>query len=249
MRTGHWHTTGFMKTMGRTRPNTRSETVSTNRNTARDPLWSFIYQAGLEHLESFIKELAVAAPLPGSLVFLQASSSLDSSNGFSPGLLSAIDARTHLQVSRLYMAASSGAGLDFADYLLATLPFPVREIRTVVHPIFAHPSIHQGEHRFTAALKARGVLHAIIPSRGDPLLNHLRQYFFARPLPEALQEGSVNDYLRELRNYLYFHNNHRSFPLLNGRTPVQVLGTIDGFASPVAFDPFGKLPVLPAPSA
>jgi len=231
------------------RPDSNPETLSTMRNAARNPLWSFIYQAGLEHLESFMKELAAVAPLPGSLVFLQASSSGDSPYGRSPGLLSAIDARTHLQVSRLYMAASSGAVLDFAEYLLAALPFPVREIRTVVHPVFADSSVHREEHRITRALQDHGVLHTVIPNRGDPFLNHLRQYFFARPLPEGRNEDSVNDYIQELRNYLYFHNNHRSFPLLNGRTPVQVLGAIDGFASPVAFDPFGQLPVLPVPSA
>lgn len=201
-------------------------------------IWTWLQNAGLDRLQFLGEAMGRLAPRPGSLVVLQARS-VDATPGeFKPSLLSAIDARTHLQLGRLYYTLNAAATIDFVEFLVVAFPFRLTEIRTPFHPLFMDPSINQSDHRFTRALGIHGIRHTLSDSPDRSVIDYLSQYFFQGFLPDSLREHSVNHFLRELRNHLYFHNNHRSFPLLAGNTAVRTLAEIAGSSSLRVFDPF-----------
>jgi hypothetical protein len=202
-------------------------------------LWSELHKAGERHVNSLSKMMDSAAPEPGHLVFVDTKRLTFRLNEFEPVAFSAIDVSTHLQVARLYLTTTVGSSVDFLDFLSRKFPFPISEIRTSGHSPFSNSTKLQASHPFTSSAAARGILHSVIPDpREDVLLSILSKMTFGGFFEGSIDYSAEQRLMRELINFLFFHNNHRSLPSLGGISPIQKLKQFQGFGHLHVFDPY-----------
>jgi hypothetical protein len=89
----------------------------------------------------------------------------------------------------------------------------------------------------------RGIQHTIVSNPSHEVLYAvLSKLTFAGNLANPSNLQSERQLVRDLVNFLFFHNNHRSLPSLSGRTPLQKLRTFRGHNHLYSFDPFASIP-------
>lgn len=202
-------------------------------------LWDVLNQVGLNHMRRLSTSLNEIAPKPGYLVYLEAKKLSYRLNDMTPIIYSAIDVCTHLQVARLYLTMTIASSLDFLDFACQKFPFRIAEVETPLGLPFTNSSILQAHHRFTSAAAERGILHSITPNRSeDEVLSVISKLTFGGILEGSVEPASEQKLMRELINFLFFHNNHRSLPTLEGKTPLQKLKSFVGFERTHTFDPY-----------
>lgn len=187
----------------------------------------------LKHIQS---ELHRIAPSPGALVLVNTQTIPRPHSTFDSLILSAMDACTHLQLARFYFVSSLAATIDFLEFAVNTFPFPITELRTDHTRLFSSDTARQVEHRFTLAAHRIGIRHSIRDLQGDTVESNLRQYFFEAALNRGTQEDD-EAILADVQKYLFFHNNHRSLPTLEGKTPVDKLRSFGTHRRMKTFDP------------
>jgi hypothetical protein len=75
-------------------------------------------------------------------------------------------------------------------------------------------------------------MHSIIPGKSeDALFSITSRLAFGAMSEGSIVPGSAQELQRELGQFLFFHNNYRSIPWLDGNTPLQKLKTFEGFAA------------------
>lgn len=200
--------------------------------------WKVLQYAGAKHLKEIKQDILDRGPEPGKLVLVHALQISRPSSTFDSVILSAMDLHTHLQVGRMYFVSSLAATIDFLYYLAKAFPFPIKEIRTDDHHLFATGSVRKQEHRFTLAAHQVGIRHSIRDIHDTSVESLLRWYFFRDgqyEIPEtSINEESLPD---ELDTFLNFHNNHRSLPTIGGKTPVERLRSHKAFKEFETFNP------------
>jgi len=213
-------------------------------DTARD-LWSDLSQAGLKHMRRMALAIDEIAPLPGSLVYIVGRRLPSHQSQLTPVVFSALDVNTHLQIAQLYLTLTFASAVDFLDFVRDNFPFRVCHVRTLGEfPFFGLP-VGERRHEFTHMAEDRGIQHTIIsnPSR-EALYTVLSKLTFAGNLANPANLQSERQLVRDLVNFLFFHNNHRSLPSLAGRTPLQKLRTFRNYNHLYSFDPFASVPRL-----
>lgn len=204
-------------------------------------LWLELHKVGERYMNSLTMMIDRAAQKPGHLVFLDTKKLSFSLNEFEPVVFYAVDVATHLQIARLYMTSSAGSSVEFLDFITQKYPFTISEIRSTVKSPFTYSNKLQANHPFTSLAAARGILHSVT---ADPMEDDLLS-LVARLTFNGYFEGSV-DYsaerrlIRELINFLFFHNNHRALPSLGGLNPIQKLKQFQGFGHIHVFDPYAS---------
>ncbi|HAL57314.1 MAG TPA: hypothetical protein DCP63_12815 [Bacteroidetes bacterium] len=202
-------------------------------------IWSILSGIGVLHLNQIVHSLEGIAPRPGSVVYVTKKGLTSKIDGTEPVLYSAIDVCTHLQVSRMYFTMTIASGVDFLDFVREKFPFRILEVRTKAELPFTNPAIHQMQHRFTVESVIRDIQHTIAysPAR-DEVLSMLSRLTYGGVFEGFVDKPSEQKLFRELVNYLFFHNNHRSLPSLGGKTPLQKLKSFAAFERTFCFDPY-----------
>jgi hypothetical protein len=179
------------------------------------------------------------APEPGSLVYLFAERLASSNDDFNPCVFSAIDACTCLQIARLYMTWTFASAVDILSFAVELYPFQIRRVRTLASGPFYRPSIPEGSHEFARIAEKHGINHSLItdPARDD-LYQVVSKFAFHGVIEGRPDRESELRVVKSLADFLFFHNNQRSLPSLDGRTPLEKLHSFAGHDRMRYFDPF-----------
>jgi hypothetical protein len=193
------------------------------------------------HLDQISATIATLAPRPGVLVHVQAQKLAIRMNGFEPVVFSAIDASTMLQVAQVYLTTTTAAATSFIDFVAQSFPFKVLHITTLEEKPFVNASGPKHQRDFSAIMRQKGLAHTVIsvPSH-DTLFQLSSKLTFGGIADGSLASSTEGDMQRDLAHFLFFHNNYRSVPWLEGKTPVQKLGSFDGYRTMDAFDPYSS---------
>lgn len=199
--------------------------------------------SGLSHTaQAYLRNIALAidevAPKPGALVYVQVRKLPVRISGLEPVVFSAIDVSTHLQVAQLYLAMTTAAAVSFVDFAADSFPFPLSHIRTRDQSPFQNISSDASRLDFTVMMARRGYVHSIMadPSK-DALFSIISRLMSGGTTEDSFVPANGDALQRELTRFLFFHNNYRCIPWLEGKTPLQKLKTFAGFEHIHTFDP------------
>jgi hypothetical protein len=194
------------------------------------------------HLDQITTEMATLAPHPGVLVYVQVHKLAVRMNNFEPVVFSAIDASTLLQVAQVYLTTTTAAATSFIDFMAQSFPFKVSRITTRDEKPFVNANGSELQRDFSAIIKQRGLAHTVIAVPSHDALFLLSSKLTYSGISEgSLASSTEGDVQRDLAHFLFFHNNYRSVPWLEGKTPVQKLGSFDGYRTMDAFDPYASI--------
>lgn len=206
-----------------------------------DNLCRELTQTGDLHMQKMVSTLDEAAPKPGLLVYLKARTLSVKLNGLEPVVFSAVDACTFLQVAQIYLAPTTAAAASFFEFANESFPFTLRHIRTRNQRPFYHAAGDGSYHDFTEMVGERGCSHSLLTTASqDPLYAIADKFTFGGIVEGSIAGTSEGELQRDLLHFLFFHNNFRSIPWLEGKTPVQKLSTFETFAGWHSFDPYGN---------
>lgn len=204
-----------------------------------EKLWSKVSTISLTKMAQLAPTVERIAPRPGYLVYVETANLSRRLNTMQPVVYSAFDAATHLQVARIYLTNTYASAVDFLEFAIKKFPFPVAQIRTPAESPFYVIKNLPAQQRVSDYLRAQGVVHSIMntPSR-DELFSVLTKLSFGSIAAASIDGFPWQKIMREFINYQFFHNNDRTFPSLQGRTPLQKLKSFKGFEHVHSFDPF-----------
>ena len=214
--------------------------VHDNRGT-NQKLWSDLSRINSLDPARLAMILDHTAPRPGSVVYMESAKLPCLVDSREPILFTAIDANTHLQISRIYLSNSYTSAVDFLAFARLHFPFSMSRVRTcAVSPFYIEPNPEIAP-RFSNHLEAQGLLHTVIsdPAR-DEVTGLLSAFSYVHVAPHADALTSMQELMREFITYLYYHNNHLRLPSLKGRTPLEKLHSFDGYDELNSFDPFAS---------
>jgi hypothetical protein len=195
-------------------------------------------QLYVRQISAFIDEIA---PGPGSLVYVHVNNLGVQLDGLEPAVFSAIDACTNLQVAQIHLASTVAGALSFVDFFARRFPFAIRQIRTVRNSPFRGVVGKQDRHDFSAILAQRGILHTLIADKSrDALYSITSRLLFSKMTEGMNGPASEREHYRALTQFLLYHNNYRSIPWLDGKTPLQKLKSFDGYAPLHSFCPLDE---------
>lgn len=183
----------------------------------------------LQQIGSVIDQIA---PAPGRIVYLHTTNLGRRLNGLEPVVFSAIDAATHIQVAQINFARTSAAAFSFVDFAVRSFPFPVTEIKTRKESPFGNQHNHRPHRNFGTLIGERGLLHSFVnhpPS--DVLFSITSKQVFGYVGDTLRCPDSTLELQNSLHQFLFFHNNFRFIPWLDGKTPIQKLRTFERYQS------------------
>jgi hypothetical protein len=194
-------------------------------------LCSELSHSGQLYLRRIARLIDVIAPKPGSLLYLRANRLAIRVNGLNPVIFSAVDATTHLQVAQVYLGLTTAAAVSFVDFVSQSFPFRISQIRTSDEVPFHYSDGNQSRRDFSAMVGERGLVTSIIPLRSeDALFSITSRLVFGAMAKGSIVLRSELGLQKELEHFLFFHNNYRPIPWLDGNTPLQKLKSFEGFA-------------------
>jgi hypothetical protein len=193
-------------------------------------------------LEQVVSAMTRLAPRPGVLVNVQVHKLAIRMSGFEPVVFSAIDASTLLQVAQVYLTSTTAAAVSFVDFAERSFPFKILHIMTRQEKPFVSVRGQESHRDFSAIMSSKGVTHSIANHPGrDPIFHLTSRLTFGGISEGFIASASEGEVQRELAHFLFFHNNYRSVPWLGGKTPVQKLGSFEGYVRMETFDPYGSV--------
>jgi hypothetical protein len=199
-------------------------------------------RTGQLHLQRIASAIDRVAPSPGRLVYLHTTKLATRLSGLQPVIFSAIDANTQMQVAQANFAMTSAAALSFVDYAAHSFPFPISEIKTRKEMPFHNPDDQRPHRDFPTLVRDRGHVHTYIESHSTDALFSITSKMVFRGACEGLAfPASSYELQRDLNQFLFFHNNFRIVPWLEGKTPIQKLRTFKGFEGFHSFSPPNEL--------
>lgn len=197
--------------------------------------------AGRLHLEKIASLTDQIAPTPGRLVYLHTTKLAMRLSGLQPVIFSAIDANTQMQVAQANFALTSAAALSFVDFVSHIFPFPISEIRTQKETPFHNPNDHRPHRDFPTLVAEGGHVHSFVESQSSDALFSITSKMVFGGLSVGLAfPASADELQRDLNRFLFFHNNFRLVPWLEGKTPIQKLRTFARFEGMHSFSPLDE---------
>jgi hypothetical protein len=192
-------------------------------------------QLQLQRIASAIDQLA---PSPGRIVYLHTTKLAIRLSGLQPVIFSAVDATTHMQVAQANFAMTSAAALSFVDFAARSFPFPIGEFKTRQAAPFHNPDDHRPHRDFATLVGEQGYVHSFVESHSTDALFSITSKMVFRGACEGLAfPASSYELQRDLNQFLFFHNNFRIIPWLEGKTPIQKLRTFKSFEGIHSFSP------------
>lgn len=189
-----------------------------------------LQHAGLSCLKKVALLSGEVAPIPGRIVYLHTATLGTRLSGLAPVIFSAVDATTHLQIAQACFAMTSAAALSFAEFVARSFPFPILEFRTRKVTPFHNPENERPHRDFRALIGEKGYLHSFVDTQSsDALFSITSKMVFGGSSAGLAYPASTHELQRELTRFVFFHNNFRSIPWLDGKTPIQKLRTFTGF--------------------
>jgi hypothetical protein len=181
------------------------------------------------------------APTPGAIVCMMARELSPSRRELRPVLFSALDVNTHLQVARFYLTKTKASAVDFLQFARESFPFRIVRICTPAEPPFVTSSDCSSSIDLSRIAERQGIVYTSIRKAAhEELFRTLSRLTFGWFVTDSLSHLTESDLVRELVNFLFFHNNHRSLPSLAGMTPLQKLKTMGRYQHLQSFDPFSS---------
>lgn len=219
----------------------RPSPAQSHEPVAFESLCAHLSQAGRQYLEGISNLINQVAPVPGRVVYLHTTDLRMRMSGLQPVVFSAIDATTQLQVAQANFTATSGAALSFVEFVMNSFPFPVVEIKTLRAAPFLNTETDRKHRDFPILMGERGYLHSFIDSsRNDALYSIASKMTFGEFTNGVAFPASPDELHRVLAQFLYFHNNFRFVPWLDGKTPIQKLRTFARYQGLHSFDPLDE---------
>jgi hypothetical protein len=205
---------------------------------AFESLCTELSHAGQLYLRKIASMIDQNAPSPGRIVYLHTTKLSMRLSGLQPVIFSAIDATTHLQVAQANFALTSAAALSFVDFAARSFPFPIGEFRTRKVAPFHNPDDHRPHRDFATLVGEQGHVHSFVESHSSDALFSItsKMLFMGLSVGQAFP-ASPYELQRDLSQFLFFHNNFRFVPWLEGKTPTQKLRTFEGFQGIHSFSP------------
>lgn len=193
---------------------------------------------GQVHLQRIASTIDRVAPSPGRVVYLHTTKLAMRLSGLQPVIFSAIDANTQMQVAQANFALTSAAALSFIDFVSHSFPFPISEIRTQKETPFHNPNDRRPHRDFPTLVAEWGHVHSFVESQSSDALFSITSKMVFGGLSVGLAfPASADELQRDLSRFLFFHNNFRFVPWLNGKTPIQKLRMFAGFEGIHSFSP------------
>ncbi|MBM4159557.1 MAG: hypothetical protein FJ217_00510 [Ignavibacteria bacterium] len=204
-------------------------------------LFSDLDRLGAIRANQIAAAIDTIAPRPGAMVYMMARPLANPRGDLQPVVFSALDVNTHLQVAQLYLTLTFASAVDFLEFAREKYPFPIAHVRTPAEEPFSNSASNGRALEFGRLAEERGIHHtAMKDPSNEQLFILLSRLTFGGLLAGSVNFHSERVLVRDLMNFLFFHNNHRSIPSLAGKTPLQKLKTT-GCHHLRAFDPFAWL--------
>ncbi|MCX6134932.1 MAG: hypothetical protein NTU47_14055 [Ignavibacteriales bacterium] len=205
---------------------------------ALESICSELSHTGRLYLSRIASVIDQVAPSPGRIVHLHTTKLAMRLSGLQPVVFSAIDATTYLQVAQVNLAMTSAAALSFVEYVAHSFPFTISEIRTRKGMPFHNPNDHRPHRDFPALIGEQGYAHSFVENHSsDALFSITSKMQFRGSSADQNFPASAYELQRDLNQFLFFHNNFRFVPWLEGKTPIQKLKTFRNFQNVHSFGP------------
>jgi len=202
------------------------------------------------YLQRIVSAIDQVAPSPGRVVYLHTTKLAMRLSGLQPVIFSAIDANTQTQVAQANFAMTSAAALSFVEFAARSFPFPIGEFKTRKVAPFYNPTDHRPHRDFATLVGEQGYVHSFVESHSnDPLFSITSKMLFKGLSADQAFPASAYELQRDLTQFLFFHNNFRFVPWLDGKTPIQKLRMFAGFEGMHSFSPRDEFEVRPVPAA
>jgi hypothetical protein len=197
---------------------------------------------GQVYLKRIASAIDQVAPSPGRVVYLHATKLAMRLSGLQPVIFSAIDANTQMQVAQANFAMTSAAALSFVEFAARSFPFPIGEFKTRQAAPFHNPDDHRPHRDFATLVGEQGYVHSFVQSHSsDALFSITSKMLFRGSSVGQAFPASAYELQRDLTQFLFFHNNFRFVPWLEGKTPIQKLRMFKGFEGFHSFSPPNEL--------
>ncbi len=199
-------------------------------------------RGGQRHLERIRSLIEQIAPAPGRIVYFHTTKLPMQLSGLRPVIFSARDATTHVQVAEVNFAMTSAAALSFVGFVAQRVPFLISEIRTRREMPFHNPDDHRPHRDFATLVGQQGYIHSFVESHSsDALFSITSKLLFSGLSAGLVFPASAYELQKDLARFLFFHNNFRFVPWLEGRTPIQRLRTFKRFQGIHSFNPLEEI--------
>ena len=204
--------------------------------------------SGRDYLRRIGGAINELAPKPGAIVYVSARKLPFRLNGLEPTIFSAIDANTHLQVAQAYHSLTIASAVSFIEFVAQSFPFAIAQVRTPAEKPFSVPAGERPHRDFSTILGERGFVHTlIVDPRHDALSAITSKLSFVTLTSGLSTRPTSNELQLQLDRFLFYHNNSRQVPWLDGKTPIQKLKTFEGFSRLRTFTPTGVSQVKGGP--
>ena len=191
---------------------------------------------GQRYLDKISLAIDEVAPRPGLLVYVAATKLALPCNGLDPVLFSAVDVSTHLQVAQAYHSMTTASAVSFVEFAAARFPFPISQIRTRQEKPFHMGERQASQRDFSVLIGRKGYIHFPITDPERDAISSITSKLQYNGLPGGgAAAASSFDLQREIGQFLFFHNNYRTIPWLDGKTPLQRLRSFERFRSVHSF--------------
>ncbi|MFA5833791.1 MAG: helix-turn-helix domain-containing protein [Bacteroidota bacterium] len=210
---------------------------------AENTIWKILRRSGIDMKGTKIKRRKVKphdALLPGDrvIIFVKPFEKTIGKQKFY--YYSAVDECTHLRIAKMYARHSTLSALDFVQYMLTSLPFPVHYVHTPLDNVFTSVAMSRSRtHAFTLNLRRLGIKQHI-PTRKQAQSKLQIERIKKFDAPDAFLSfpfNSQNDADRMIHNYLLDYNNKQPRKEIGMLSPLAKLQTFEQFSGIKEFDP------------
>jgi hypothetical protein len=211
-----------------------------------EPLPRDLTHSGHKYLERIALSIDEVAPKPGLLVYVAATKLALPLNGLDFVLFSAIDVSTHLQVAQAYHSLTTASAVTFVDFVAECFPFPISQIRTLAERPFYNGTEQASQRDFSVLIGRKGYIHSpVMEASRDALFSLSSKLHFKGLAGGFVAHTSSHDLQREIGQFLFFHNNYRTIPWLDGKTPLQRLRAFEGYRHVHSLNVFEEQETVP----
>jgi|GEM_PF-1355559 len=210
---------------------------------AENTIWKILRRSGVDMKGTKAKRrtLKPNQPMfPGDRIAIFVKPFDNEINGHRYVYYSAVDECTHLRLGKIYPRHSTLSALDFVQYIITALPFPIRYVHTPIDNAFTSVARSRSKtHAFTLNLRKLGIKHHV-PTRRQMNSSRYQSWMKRIDIAEPflkMQFTSLTEAERQIHDFLLTYNNQQPQSELMNKTPLQKLQEYDQFKNMQLFNP------------
>lgn len=211
---------------------------------AENTIWKILRRSGVDMKGTKAKRrmLKPNEPMfPGDRIVIFVKQFDHEINGHYYFYYSAVDECTHLRLGKIYARHSTLSALDFVQYIITALPFPIRYVHTPIDNAFTSVARSRSKtHAFTLNLRKLGIKHHV-PTRRQANSERYREWqktFDAKETFLRQEFNSLTEAEQAMQEFLREYNNTYARVEKQHTTPLQKLQEFAQFKNLQVFDPY-----------